>query len=274
MFARTRKMAFWVTYDHLGKLLVGNVLTMAALLAPMALGYAAGLSGEPAVAVLIGAPVAILVFGIILPAAAAGTAYMAKELIETKDGSIATFFTGLRRYAGRAVRIGLAYMAAVACLVSSVWFYAVRLGATAPWLGYALSAVALWALIFAALTAMLIMPALVQKGAGAMGTLRLSALLVVDNPLFCLGLGIHCGLLAALCLLPPVLILFSIAPMIVLVSSAYEILSRKYAALEALRATGDTALAASQARVKIDFHDAEDDYLNRGFRDFLFPWKG
>lgn len=267
-------MAFWVTYDHLGKLLVVNVVTMAVLLAPLALGYAAVFSGEPAVAVIIGVPSVILVFGILLPVAAAAATYMAKELIETKDGSVATFFAGLRRYAGRAVRLGLAYLAAVACLVSSVWFYAVRLGVTAPWLGYALSGLALWALVFVLLTALLSMPALVQKGAGVMATLRLSALLVVDNPLFCIGLGFHCALLAGLCLIPPVLILFSIGPMMVLVSSGYEMLSRKYSALESFHAMRDTALSTSRACAKIDFRDAEDDYLNRGFRDFLFPWKG
>ena len=41
---------------------------------------------------------------------------------------------------------------------------------------------------------------------------------------------------------------------LVLLSSAYELLSRKYD--------------------HIASNDAADDYLNRGLRDFLFPWKG
>jgi len=44
---------------------------------------------------------------------------------------------------------------------------------------------------------------------------------------------------------------------VVLSSCAYEMLHRKYAAGEAAPRK-----------------DEDDDYLNRGFRDFLFPWKG
>ena len=43
-------------------------------------------------------------------------------------------------------------------------------------------------------------------------------------------------------------------------------LSRKYAAVEA---HGD-----APGRARVAFGDEEDDYLNRGIRDFLFPWKG
>jgi hypothetical protein len=43
-----------------------------------------------------------------------------------------------------------------------------------------------------------------------------------------------------------------------IVSSAYELLARTY--------------AARDGAPPVD--DAHDDYLNRGFRDLIFPWKG
>ncbi len=269
MLSRTLKMAFWVCYDHLGKLLAANLLCMLALLFPLGLAWAAVAAGDPAMMLLLGVPMLVLVFGVVLPVEAAAIAHMAKELIDTRDGSLRTFFRGLRLYAGRAIGLGLAYVAAGCCLSTSIWFYAARLGEAVPWFGYAVSALALWCLAFVAFTALLVMPALVQKKEGLWPTLRLSGLLVLDNPLFCIGLAAHAALLAGCSLLPPVLMFFSLAPLIVLVSSGYEMLSRKYAALEAHRALGQT-----DTPLRIDFKDEEDDYLNRGFRDFFFPWKG
>ena len=273
MLMRTLKMAFWVTYDHLGKLIVVNMLSVLLLMAPGGLAYAAIMSGDVHIALVVGCPMLVVTFGILLPLLAAAMAHMVKELIDTKDGSVRTFFSGLHCYAWRAVRVGLAYVLAVCCLVTSTWFYANRLGDSLPWLAYALSALALWALIFFALTALLVMPALVQKREGVWATFKLSALLVLDNPVFCFGLAMYWVLLASLALLPPVLFLFSLGPQIVLESSAYEILSRKYAAVEA-GAVLAHGFPWRKAKGTIDWKDEEDDYLNRGFRDFLFPWKG
>ena len=114
MLSRTLKMAFWVCYDHLGKLLAANLLCMLALLFPLGLAWAAVAAGDPAMMLLLGVPMLVLVFGVVLPVEAAAIAHMAKELIDTRDGSLRTFFRGLRLYAGRAIGLGLAYVAAAA----------------------------------------------------------------------------------------------------------------------------------------------------------------
>ena len=158
-------------------------------------------------------------------------------------------------------------MFAGACLLSSIWFYASHLGATHPVAGYGLSAVALWALVFLGLTATAAAPAMVHKNLGPLGAVKLAALLVVDNPLFFAGLALHSALIAAVSVLVPlVLVCFALAALVVLHCAAYELLSRKYAATESARVTDTPA--------RVDFDDANDDYLNRGFRDLLFPWKG
>jgi len=269
MLTRTLKMAFWIVYDHLGKLLVVNVFCMAVMLVPGGLAYAAAATGDPVLALAVGVPMMVLLTGVMAPVAGAGLAYMTKEFIDTREGQIRSFFTGVRRWGWRAAGLGCLYLSAGVCLGVSIWFYAVRVGNTVPVLGYALSSVALWCLVFLVFSGLLVLPALIQKGQGVLATAKLSALLVLDNPLFCFGLCLWCGMLAALSMVPLLLLCASLAPGIVLVSSAYEILSRKYAAVEAAGRSAWKRLPASEV-----FRDAEDDYLNRGFRDFLFPWKG
>ncbi len=279
MMARTLKMAFWITYDHLGKLLVANLLSVLVLLFPGSVAYAALATGAPGLALVIGAPMLVLVFGLLGPMLAAGMAYMIKEFIDTRDGSLRTFFCGIRRYAWRAARLGALFVGLVCCLGTSAWFYASRLGVSLPWLGFTLSALALWCLAFVGLSALYVIPALVQKEAGVWATAKLSALLVLDNPLFTIGLGLYWVFLAGLALMPPLLLLFSLAPQVVLLSSAYEMLARKYALAEAAASVAAAGAAdggegTGPGEIMGILKDEDDDYLNRGFRDFLFPWKG
>ena len=278
MLSRAIKMAFWVTYDHLGKLILANLIWAALFLAPMVLAVAAFATRDPAIMVTIGGPLVVLAVGVILPVTLAGMAHLAKELIETRDGSLSDFFKGMRLYWRRAAGIGLVYMFAVASLGTSVWFYSAKLGSSLPWLGYAISALALWCLLFVVLMAMLVIPALVQKKGGVFATFKLTALLVMDNPLFCIGLAIQFIVLAGFSMIVPVLVFLSGAIAMVLASSAYEMLARKYAkkahdqaretAPEGFRIRGVTREGAAI------LEDEHDDYLNRGLRDFMFPWKG
>jgi uncharacterized membrane protein YesL len=162
----------------------------------------------------------------------------------------------------------LFYVAAATCLATSAWFYATRLGGTAPLLGYALSALALWCLAFLAVTALFAAPAVVQRKASWLATLKTAALLVLANPLLTLGLAAQIAAVTAVAVLvPPVLIFLYGAMVIVVMSAAYELLAREYAAM----ANGSAGEAPAGAR---NIDDSQDDYLNRGLRDALFPWKG
>jgi hypothetical protein len=115
---------------------------------------------------------------------------------------------------------------------------------------------------------------MVHRNLGPAGAIRLAAALVLDNPLFFAGMAAHSALIAAAAVLVPVLLAcFALAPLVVLQCAAYEMLSRRYAAVEAARAGGGLA-PGRHGPVRVDFDDANDDYLNRGFRDLIFPWKG
>lgn len=269
MWPRTLKMAFWLGYDHLGKLVVSNVLAMAVWF-PMALvAYGFGRSGF-----MLGAGVAVVVAVVVWMVAAAGMAFMIKEWIDTRDGSLRGFFTGIRHFGKRAAALALLYCALAFVLLLNVWFYASRVGPSVPWLGYGMSALALWALAALALTAVLAVPALVQKQAGVWPTLKLTVLLVLDNPLFCVLLALHLVTMVAACAAPPVLVFFSLGPQVALASAGYEMLARKYAALEAQRVAQAEGRRARTWPECLAAMDAGDDYLCRGFQDLLFPWKG
>jgi uncharacterized membrane protein YesL len=279
MLSRAIKMAFWVTYDHLGKLILVNLIWSLSFLIPLMLGATAFATRDPAIMVFIGVPLTVLALGIILPVTTAGLAHLAKELIDTRDGSVRNFFAGMRLHWKRAMGIGLLYLFGVASLAVSVWFYAAKVGSAAPWLGYTISALALWCLLLVTLMAMLVMPALVQKRGGIVATLKLAALLVMDNPLFCIGLAIQFIVIAGFSAIIPVLVFLSGSVSVVLASSAYEMLARKYAqkaqdlaADPASSALGGIRGVTREGAAIIE--DEQDDYLNRGLRDFLFPWKG
>jgi len=279
MLSRAIKMAFWVTYDHLGKLIVVNLIWSLTFLIPLVFAVTAFTTGDPTISLFVGVPLTVLALGVILPTTSAGLAHLAKELIDVKDGSVRDFFAGMRQYWGRAWKIGLLYVFAVTSLSVSVWFYATKLGHSLPWLGYMISALALWCLVFVVLTAMLVMPALVQKKGGVFATVKLASLLVMDNPLFCMGLSIQLIVIAGCSLMVPVLIFLSGSASAVLVSSAYEMLARKYAQkARDLRPASVSSVSGSIRGVTREgaaiIEDEQDDYLNRGLRDFLFPWKG
>ena len=269
-------MAFWVMYDHLGKLILANLVWSLSILLPGAVCMAAILTGDRGLLLFVGAPSAFLTLAVVMPVMTVGLAHMAKELIDTRDGSVMDMFRGIRLYWRRAIGVGVAYGIAVVCLLVSAWFYPVKLQDSARWLGYGIGAVALWGLLFLGLTAMLVLPALVQKRAGFRETLRLTALLVLDNPLFCAGLALQMVVLAGLSIVPPVLVFVSGSAGVVLVSSAYEMLARRYVLIEinaGRAAANDKHLNVVSKDGMFVVDEETDDYLNRGFRDFLFPWK-
>ena len=273
MLARSLKMAFWVTYDHLGKLIVASLIWVMPVALAGFLGWAALSTGDTATQVVAGIPALVLGFGVFLPVLSAGLAHMIKELIDTRDGSLGAFFVGIRLYWRRAAALGCVYAAVSACLVTSAWFYATKLRGTAPWLGYGIAGLAVWCLLFTLLTALLVIPALVQKKGSAAETLKLTALLVLDNPFFTMGLALQVIAVTAMAMVvAPVFFFLYGAVVLAMVSSAYEMLARKYAALET-GAQGPLARKGGAAMTDDDA-DAKDDYLNRGVRDFLFPWKG
>lgn len=275
MLSRSLKMAFWVTYDHLGKLMLANVVCFVLVIVPIMVGLAGVMTGDPNVILTIAAPLLFAAITITLPVTAVGLAYMNKRLIEERDGSLSDLFRGMGLYWKPAVGVGFLGLLPAVCLPVSIWFYATHV--SIPWLGYAISAFALWSMLFLALVWMFVFPAVVQKNAGAADGIKTAALLVLDNPALSLGLGVHLALWGLVSVMPLVTVLLSGSVAAVLVSSGYEMLSRKYEAIRLshnLEERPARPIHVVYRNGKLEWDDASDEYLNRGLRDMLFPWKG
>lgn len=272
MLGKALKMAFWVTYDHVGKLLIASLLWFFGVGTPSILAVAAFASEDPASALMIGVPAAILALGVAAPILSAGLSHMVKELIETRDGSVGAMFSGVKQYWKRALGIGLAQIIAAACLATSAWFYPAKLAASVPFVGYLLSALAVWALALLGCVALYTIPALVQKKGGVKDTLKLAAVLVMDNPMTTIGLAVQMLAITVIALLIPVILVFLYGGLIaVMRGSVYELMSRRYARQAAGQSPDDRHISGVSLE---EYEEAHDDYLNRGVRDFLFPWKG
>jgi hypothetical protein len=259
MLGRSLKMAFWILHDHLGKLLIANFIWATAIFVPIGIALPTVYTGDVELILVVGVPMLYIGVFLCAPIFGAGIAHFVKVLIDKRDGALSDFFAGVRMYSLRAAAIGFWYALATTALSTSAWFYSAKLQSTMPLLGYAISALAIWCLTVLGLTALFVLPALVQKKAGVFATLRLTLMLILANPGLALGIGLQTVMLTlTTALLLPLVFAGYGAAVVCIGSAAYELLARKYA-------------PSDSAAPPLD--DANDDYLNRGLRDLFFPWK-
>lgn len=271
MLHRTLKMAFWVFYDHLGKLLLANLISVVIMASPLVVAHILLIRWATGhVSQVLSLGIALLASCLGVPLAFAGLYALVRELIDTRDGTLATYFSGMRRYGIKMVALSVLYMFVSACLVSSIIFYATHPPFNSPFVGYSISALALWIQLFLLVSLVFAGPAAIYKSQGILTIIKFAIVLALDNPLFALNLVGILALLALVGLLPPILVFFLFTWLAVVQCSAYELLSRKYNAIQAALQAG----TYDKKNVQIDFGDENDEYLCRNFRDFLFPWKG
>lgn len=269
MLIRSLKMSFWVLYDHLGKLVLVNLTSAFLVLVPIMYVVKIFDQGSLRQYLFIAVPMVLTTLVLMVPLLHVGLISMIKEIIEKHDGSVLTFFMGIRIYGLRAIGTSIFYAFCVLIVASSVWFYSGAIAQFSPLVAFSLRALALWFFAFILAAATLTLPALVNKNSSVVDSIRTASVLVIDNPILMLGIMAHLALVLVFSIAPPVFALFSFAPIAVMQASTYEILSRKYYAIQAYQEkTGKT-----DKRITIDFGDENDEYLCRGLRDLLFPWK-
>jgi uncharacterized membrane protein YesL len=182
---------FWTAYDHLGSLvmlnLVWDLLSLPWLLAGgWLVGVGLGLRGDlaaPGLAICLFAagelvffaPPAVLLF-------MAGSRWVRGQQVETK-----ALCRQLPRFAVRVQALGLLILAVTLVLLVNAAFYL----RWQSWLGLGLAGLMVWLLVVVGLTAPYILPVLVTQDAGLRQTLRCSFLLALDN------LALSAGLLAS-----------------------------------------------------------------------------
>src|SRR5690606_27747874 len=127
--------------------------------------------------------------------------------------------------------------------------------ATHPLAGMALAQLSAACGLLTLMVAFYAWPALLLQQGGIRGSLRIALALVVGQPFATTGFMATALGYSVLMLTPPGVALVSTLPLVTLACCAYELHARCY---------GDGPALC----------DEDDIYLNRGFREFLFPWKG
>ena len=193
------KRAIWSTYDHIGLLVLANLLWVVLCL-----------------------PV------VTAPAATAGLFHLAREVARGKDASLHDFFVGFRTRFLPALKLGLVDLAALLVLWVNVDFYShMRGGAVIP--GMILAAAMVWVAAFFLLMHAHLYP-LLADGESSLGQLlRKSALLTLDNLAFTIGITFQGLSLSVLCVITGAgLVLINGSAVAVLLTTGHRELLRKY----------------------------------------------
>jgi hypothetical protein len=251
---RVQKMAFWVLYDYAGYLIALNVLSLAVVFGPPWLLYE--LTGGYA-------PVATLLAALLGVLAVAGQATLIVALLDGEDFSFRRVIFGVVAHGPRALGLAALFALALFIAILAARFYANRVLPVRPSVGLLLSGLCLSGGAALLLSGVYVLPALVNQRGTALRALRTSLVLAGRHPVLTPGLLVLMLAQGLLLATPPGVMLLSTMPLVALVCCAYELLARHHAASEG-GAPGDTGPTP----------DEEDIFLNRGFKDILFPWKG
>lgn len=147
----TCKKWFWYTYDYLGTLIVVNVLW-----------------------ILCALPV------ITLPVSMAGLFHVTTRIATMQEIGIRDFFTGVRLYTWRSVRLCIVYAVCLTLLAVNIMFY-VRMIEQWSWIAAVLAGGLFWLMIFVLVTGLMTFPLLMESNDPLKLVIRKGVLLVIDN---------------------------------------------------------------------------------------------
>ena len=193
------KRSIWSTYDHIGLLVLANLLWVVLCL-----------------------PV------VTAPAATAGLFHLARQIARGKDVSLRDFFVGFRGRFFPALKVGLVDLAALLVLWVNIDFYShMRGGAVIP--GMILAAAMVWVAAFFLLMHVHLYPLLAGGESSLRQLLRKSALLTLDNLAFTIGIAFQAFSLSVLCVVTGAgLVLINASAEAVLLTVGHRELLRKY----------------------------------------------
>ena len=193
------KRAIWGTYDHIGLLVLANLLWVVLCL-----------------------PV------VTAPAATSGLFHLARQIDRGRDTSLRDFFLGFRMRFLPALRLGVVDLAAGLMLWLNIDFYShLRGAATIP--GMVLAAAMVWAAAFYFLMHAHLYPLLAGGESSLCQLLRKSALLTLDNLAFTIGITLQALSLTILCVVTGAgLVLLNGSAVAVLLTTGHRELLRKY----------------------------------------------
>lgn len=195
----TFKRFFWNSYDHLGLLVLANLLWVA-----------------------LSIPV------VTAPAATAALFHVARRIANQEDVSVRDFLAGFRLHFFPALKIG-AFDAVTGVLLWINFDFYAHLGGRAALVGALLAAAMIWIAAFLVFMHAHVFALVVEGERSLRVTLRRAALLTLDNPAFTFGITLQALSVATLCILTGIglfLVLGSLAA--VLLATGHRELLKKY----------------------------------------------
>lgn len=152
---------FWLSYDHIGLLILANLLW-----------------------ILLSLPL------VTAPAATAGLFYLTARISRREDASLRDLLIGFRLFFKPALMIGLVDAAIAIILWVNVDFYS-HLGGRASIPGMLFAGLIIWATAFWVLIHAHLFPLLISGEKGVRSLFRKSALLTLHNPAFTIGITVQ-----------------------------------------------------------------------------------
>lgn len=218
----TFRRFIWNAYDHLGLLVLSNLIWIALCL-----------------------PV------VTAPAATAALFHLGRRIADGERATVSDYFAGFREHFVPSLKVAAFTLAAAIAVWVNVDFYS-RLGGRAALPGMLLAAVILWIGAFVVLTHVHLLPLIAHGERGLRNALRKSALLVLDNPGFSIGIAVQAISVAVLCLVTGAGLVLALGSFLAL-----------------LLATGHRELLKKYSP---DSSEASESEESRTLRDLVKPW--
>ncbi len=260
--AKVLRDSFWISYDHLGKLVVANVLWFCSSFGPIIIAASVAQhldAGARARTLILTAGVAFSL--LTLPNASAGMLHFTSLLVLKHDAQIKDVFRGIRRYFVQATLFSLLALIVWVVLAANIVFYWTVVGPKNFWLAAVLGGITIWIFAFYNLMLVYVLPLLVQRHSGVLETFKLAALLTLDNVRMSFGLYLSLVTIVLLSCFTLVGIIFIPAGVGgVVLNTGYKQLVRRYEQKE-------------RERAGLEPLEEEDEYAGRGLRDILKPWE-
>lgn len=270
MLRRVLLGLFWDTYDHLGSVIVSNLLWFIFNL-PSFVVIVTIFSNLPNLKQFIFLlPIPIL----ILPTTTAGLYHLSFQWILGKDVSFKEMFSGIKIYFKRSIILFLIQTFIITLAFINVAFY-LRLTKTLGFVSLIFTGLSFWIAIFLFLQSIYIFPIMVQRNFTVRKTFFSALYLLLDNLFFTIIIGLVILLIFIFCLFSKVGFLLFMMVLIALVANgALFELKEKYNKKEKDDQLPEQEKPTSWHQIleKKETPAKKWRHANRGWKDIFRPW--
>lgn len=252
-------MSFWIWYDYMGTYFVINLF----LMCPMVFLTLFLFSNWGKLSTLFYIFICC-VMGLYFFVANVFVSAFTSAILESREGLKERLFYALKIVVCKSIPVGVLFLLLSFILIINVWFYVSKKFFYSLCANYILTGLFVWLGIFTVIALLWIIPSVSFKKISFWKYVYWGYILFLANPYFSFQVFFCYTILCLFNVFP--LFFFFVGMVIpsIFLTSAYEILSRKY---EAIRSLGDKV---EEYQI---YKDEEDEFLNRSWEHLIKPWK-